>query len=460
VSDTVTLKYLLLGEDKSASSSMKKLGGETEKAGGKFSKFSTGAKLAMAGSGVAVAGFLKDSIQGWADHEQVLRQSAAVIKSTGGAAGITVKQMDDLSGSIESNTGVDGDNVLAGENMLATFTNIHNQQGKGNDIFNQATSIMTDMSVAMGTDMKGQAIQLGKALNDPIKGVGALSKVGVTFTDQQKKQIATMVKAGDTAGAQRVILRELSKEFGGSAKAQETSGQKMAVAFHNLQDTIGKALLPVITKLANILTNDVLPIVQAVINFIVDHKTIFAVLATLIGTVVVAMKLWAIAQGHPERGHGAEPDRARRRRHRGARRRPDLRVQAQRAVPQHRADRVVGHQDRHHGVWNYYLKPMFTAWKTVILAIGSAAMWLWRNAIQPAWSGIKSIISGAWNNVIKPVASAIATAWHAISDGLHAAWTGISNVFGWIKAGIRFVRDVVRPVAHAIGTIFSASATV
>ena len=30
---------------------------------------------------------------------------------------------------------------------------------------------------------------LGKALNDPVKGITALGRAGVTFTDEQKKQI-------------------------------------------------------------------------------------------------------------------------------------------------------------------------------------------------------------------------------------------------------------------------------
>jgi phage-related minor tail protein len=65
---------------------------------------------------------------------------------------------------------------------------------------------MTDMSVALGTDASGSAIQLGKALNDPIKGVAALQKVGVSFTESQKEQIKTLVETGDTLGAQKIIL--------------------------------------------------------------------------------------------------------------------------------------------------------------------------------------------------------------------------------------------------------------
>ena len=77
-------------------------------------------------------------------------------------------------------TGIDDEAIQSGENLLLTFTNIRNEAGKGNDVFNQATETMTDMSVALGQDMKSRRRQLGKALNDPIKGITALSRVGVS----------------------------------------------------------------------------------------------------------------------------------------------------------------------------------------------------------------------------------------------------------------------------------------
>jgi phage-related minor tail protein len=93
----------------------------------------------------------------------------------------------DLATAISNKTGIDDEAIQSGENLLLTFTNIRNETGKGNDVFNQATQTITDMSVALGQDMKSSAIQVGKALNDPIKGVTALQRVGVSFTAAQKR---------------------------------------------------------------------------------------------------------------------------------------------------------------------------------------------------------------------------------------------------------------------------------
>ena len=131
---------------------------------------------------------------------------------------MSAKQVEQLADSMLKMTGIDDEAIKSGENMLLTFTNIRNEVGKGNDIFDQATEAMADLATRWPTarsrqreQMQQAAIQLGKALNDPIKGVGALRRVGVQFTDQQKAQIKALVKSGKTMEAQKIILAELNR---------------------------------------------------------------------------------------------------------------------------------------------------------------------------------------------------------------------------------------------------------
>src|SRR5690348_10210996 len=142
-----------------------------------------------------------------------MAQTVAVLKSTHDASGETAQAVADLATQYSHLTLFSDDTVQAAENMLLTFTNI------GHNIFPQATKTVLDMSQALGQDTKSSAIQLGKALNDPIQGITALQRVGVTFTDSQKALIKSLVDSGNTAGAQKVILQELQREFGGSAEA-------------------------------------------------------------------------------------------------------------------------------------------------------------------------------------------------------------------------------------------------
>lgn len=196
------------------------------------------------------------------EAQKIAKQTEAVIKSTGGAAGLSAQQFSDLAGEISALTGVDDEAIQSAENLLATFTNVKDGVGEGNDIFSDATRTLVDMGAALGTDASSSAIQLGKALNDPIKGISALSRVGVTFTDQQKEQIRVMQEAGDMAGAQRVILNELAKEFGGSAAAQATASDKMRVAVGNLQEQFGAFLIPIVSKFATFVTTTLVPAIE------------------------------------------------------------------------------------------------------------------------------------------------------------------------------------------------------
>lgn len=209
----------------------------------------------LGGAFVAQKGFdfLKDSVAAARESNAVAAQTAAAIKSTGGAANVTAKEVSNLADAIARKTGVDDEQIAKASNLLLTFTGIRNEAGKNNDIFNQATKIAVDMGKALGTDAAGSAIQLGKALNDPVKGITALTRVGVTFSDVQKKQIENFVEAGRTADAQKVILAELTKEFGGSAEAQATASDKLKVTLGNLQEEIGNNLVPIIDKVAGFL---------------------------------------------------------------------------------------------------------------------------------------------------------------------------------------------------------------
>jgi phage-related protein len=174
-------------------------------------------------------------------------QLAAGIQSTGNAAKVSVSGLNDLASSIQGYSGQTDDSIVKSEQLLLTFTNIKNN---GPDkIFDQATKASADMAAKFGGDASQQAVLLGKALNDPVKGISALQRVGVSFTASQKDTIAALVKTGDVAGAQKVILKELNTEFGGAAKAagQSFPGQLQRVhrAFEDLTQGVVQGFLPV-----------------------------------------------------------------------------------------------------------------------------------------------------------------------------------------------------------------------
>lgn len=233
------LKLLITAKDE-ATNVLKGIGGVL--------KTGIGLAAGAAVAGVtALGGVLAMSAKEAMAAEEVQAQLAAVLASTKGAAGMTADSVNALAESLSNVTRFEDDAIVSGQNMLLTFTNI------SSETFPAATQAMLDLSTAMGTDLQGAATMLGKALNNPAEGMSALTRVGVTFSEEQKAVIAALVETGDIAGAQKIILAELSTEFGGAAQAagQTFAGQLDILnnQLGNVKEEVGNALLPVLGEL-------------------------------------------------------------------------------------------------------------------------------------------------------------------------------------------------------------------
>ena len=222
----------------------------------------------------AVTDFVGGAIEEASAWNSVYAQTEAVIKSTGSAAGLTAKEMASMAGSMSAASGqslFSDDAILGAQNVLATFTNI-----KGEN-FGSATQSILDMSQALGIDLDSAAMQVGKALNDPIAGLSALSRSGVQFTADQEAMIKAMVEAGNVAGAQEIMMAELNTQFGGSAAAavDTYAGQQVVLKekFADIQQTLGEALMPILMEFGTFMADTVVPIIADVVTSLSDWIT-------------------------------------------------------------------------------------------------------------------------------------------------------------------------------------------
>ncbi len=259
------------------SATMGKLGGAGQALGTAL-KVGVVGGVAAAGAGMLALGkVLSDSVGEAMAAEEGMAQLNAVLASTQGVSGMTAASVTAIADSLAEVTRFEDDAIVAGQSMLLTFTKI------GSDIFPQATETMLNMSQAMGQDLQSSAIQLGKALNDPVAGLSALSRVGIQFTEGQQEQIKAMVAAGDVMGAQKVILAELEMQFGNSARAAgETFAGQMEILQNklgNVKEEIGAALLPALTTLATTLGPVLMEAAQGLANFLIG--TVVPALTTL-----------------------------------------------------------------------------------------------------------------------------------------------------------------------------------
>lgn len=146
--------------------------------------------------------------------------------------------------------GVDGDVIKATQAKLLTFRNLTKTAGELGGSFDRATRAAIDMAAAGFGSAESNATQLGKALNDPIKGITALNRAGIQFTEDQKALIQSLVDSGNVLEAQNIILAEIESQVGGTAEATATASQKMNIAFGEVQESLGQVLLPLLEKVS------------------------------------------------------------------------------------------------------------------------------------------------------------------------------------------------------------------
>jgi hypothetical protein len=223
---------------KSAELSLKRFGRNAENVG----------KNLSVGLTAPLVGFAAKSIQLFDKQAQAIAQVEAGLKSTGMAAGFTSKELQAMASSLQNNSLFGDEDILKSVTAnLLTFTSI------SGEAFSRTQQAVLDLATRMDGDLKGATIQLGKALNDPVANLSALSRSGIQFSDSQKEMIKSLVESNKLAEAQGLILGELEKQFGGSAKAAAEAGLGGFVQLQNsigdLMERVGKSLMPLVNRL-------------------------------------------------------------------------------------------------------------------------------------------------------------------------------------------------------------------
>ncbi|MDY6790537.1 MAG: phage tail length tape measure family protein [Thermodesulfobacteriota bacterium] len=267
------VKFDIRGQDKSAAafnSVKRNLSGITKSLGG-LKTMAVGMAAGVAGI-YALGKGIETVTQAAMTQRDAEAKLGAVLQSTGHAAGFTLDQLKNMAAGLQQVTTFGDETVLSGMAILATFKNI---RGEG---FERTAKAALDMSTVMGTDLKSSMVMLGKALNDPIANLSALSRSGVQFNVQQKEMIKDLVESGDLMTAQGIILQELESQFGGAAEAaggpfNKALGQ-LKNAWGDLLEEIGFAIVDNEAFMA--ILDEVKNIIQEMIPYVGDLVDDFA----------------------------------------------------------------------------------------------------------------------------------------------------------------------------------------
>ena len=153
---------------------------------------------------IPVAGFIGRSVQLFDKQAQAIAQVNAGLKSTGGVAGFSSQELQKMASGLQDISTIGDEDILGKVTaQMLTFTNVANEQ------FTRGQKAALDMSTRLGVDLKNSALQVGKALNDPIKGITALSRSGIQFSESQKAMIKSLTETGTDSGSSKHHLKRI-----------------------------------------------------------------------------------------------------------------------------------------------------------------------------------------------------------------------------------------------------------
>jgi phage-related protein len=246
--------------------------------GDKISKFGKAAGVALLAAGAAAVAFGAKAIQAG----EAAATSNARIDQINKSMGLFGESTDEVTASLVSyanqvarSTGIDQNAIKATQAKLLTFKELAVTADEVGGNFERATKAAIDLGAAGFGTAEDNAVSLGKALNDPIRGITALTRNGITFTESEKERIKVLVESNKVGEAQNLILAAIETQVGGTAEATSNATDRMKVGLSQVTETIGMALLPAFEKVTAFLLDEVFPAFQAYVLPIVKELAAF-----------------------------------------------------------------------------------------------------------------------------------------------------------------------------------------
>ena len=246
--------------------------------GDKIKKFGKAAAAGLLVAGAAAIAFGAKAIQAG----EAAATANARIDQINKSMGLFGESTDEVTASLVSyanevarSTGIDQNAIKATQAKLLTFKELAVTADEVGGNFERATKAAIDLGAAGFGTAEDNAVSLGKALNDPIRGITALTRNGITFTESEKERIKVLVESNKVGEAQNLILAAIETQVGGTAEATSNATDRMKVGLSQVTETIGMALLPAFEKVTAFLLDEVFPAFQAYVLPIVKELAAF-----------------------------------------------------------------------------------------------------------------------------------------------------------------------------------------
>lgn len=428
---TATLKMLLLGEDKSASAALKHFGHQAGLTGDDTDRMSKRAKVAILGLAGAATAFGVSSVN---KFKQVGFETLSLQRTLGG----TTEDASRLRFAAEE-TGVSFESLSKSTGILSKNLVTASGSTKGN----------AAMIRALGFDYRdahGHILPMSQLLPEIAErfkrmpaGAERTALALKLFGRSGKDMLPFLLRGKDGIAALEHESDKLGLTLGGknidALRKARASQREWNASLDGLRVQIGAQLLPIMNSLVGFIREHVIPVIAAVTGFIREHKTAVGIAVAVIGTLVVGLKAWAIAQGILNAAMEANPI-----------------VLIITALVALGVGLVMAY--RHSEKFRAIVQATFHA-------VAEAGRWMWQNVLKPVIDALTVAWKWLYNNVIQPNAQAMAAAFHTVGAGLRWAWDNVIHpVITSLTDAWKFLhRNVIKPVSKAISDTWKVIGT-
>jgi hypothetical protein len=292
-----TLKLTYLGD----ASQLKKENAELEQGFGrvgdgvkKFGKVAAVGLAVAATATIAVGKKLFDAAEAAGTANARIENITTSMGNFGERAQEVAGNIANTAGELAKLTGVERNTIKETQALLLTFDSVNKTADQTGGIFDRATKAAVDLAAAGFGSATGNAAQLGKALENPIKGLSALTRSGVTFTDAERERIEVLVESNRVGEAQAIILEAIEKQVGGTAEATSNASDRIKQSFGVIVDQIALALAPTFEKLTDVVAK----LIDRFAEWWKDNGP--RVIEVITNTVQKAKELWDIIRQNVE----------------------------------------------------------------------------------------------------------------------------------------------------------------
>ena len=222
-------------------------------------------------AGQAISSFATGSVQAAKearladDRIKAIATSMGILDTTLGG---TTQRILDQASALQNQTGVSDEVIKQAQAIILTFKDVASSAGETGGVFDRTTAAAVDLAAAGFGSVESNAKSLARALQDPLKGLTMLGRQGVTFTEAEREKIKALVESGKLLQAQQIIMGAVETQVGGTAAATMTAGDKMRVAFDEFQETLGKAVLPLIERVQLFIADRIVPALETFVGYL------------------------------------------------------------------------------------------------------------------------------------------------------------------------------------------------